>query len=376
MDRDDELADFENWSPRLAKSILHESLQLKKGEALTIEVWTRALPWVDAFIIEARRIGAHPMVIYDSDKAFWTSVDEGNAKNLGTVGTQEWAALKETNAYVFFYGPADRTRFHGLPHRTFESLTGYEKEWFEVAKRKGIRWCRIELARATRALAKEYGVDYDAWKNELLHASLIDPAVMRREGKSIANRLLTGRSLEITHSNGTHLDLRLKGRKPLVDDGIVDEDDVKSGFGVTNVPAGVVSVALDEEFGEGTFRANRQTKHGPSKGSSDGGEWIFKAGRLVKYNYSRGLKQFEQGFLKAGENEKSSISSLSIGLNPKIQESPLFEDQERGTVSLFIGSNEALGGSISGDYNSWLFLRGADVTVDGEPLLKKGKLTD
>jgi leucyl aminopeptidase (aminopeptidase T) len=365
--------DIKSWAPRLARSVLKNSLGLKKGETVTIEAWPRALPWIDAFLIEARKMGVHPMVIYDSDDAFWTNVDEGRAKSLGVLGAQEWAALKESNAYVYFWGPADRTRWHKLPRATLNAVTTYEEEWFKVAKERRLRWCRIELSRATEELAKEYGLNYSAWVKELLEASTLSPTQMIREGRKISERFENGRDVVITHTNGTKLELRLKGRKPLVDDGVVDEVDVKAGFGELNVPSGVVTVAVDEAFAEGRFVANRPTRFGPSRGRGDQAQWTFQNGRLSKYAYADGEKEFERLYLKAGE-DRDRPGILSIGLNPKVRDAPLFEDQERGVVAVYIGSNEWLGGSNKGDFKSWALLRGADLTVDGEPLLKAGKI--
>lgn len=365
--------DLKSWGPKLARSVLVNSLNLKKGETVTFEVWTRALPWIDAFLVEARRIGAKPMVIYESESAFWTNVEEGRAKSLGILGAQELAALRESNAYIFFWGPADRTRWHRLSKSTEKALTAYEDEWFKAAKEKEIRWCRIELARATEELAKEYGISYPEWVRELLEASTINPEPMVRNGRRVAEKFENGHYITITHRNGTNLELRLKGRRPFVDDGIVDAADVKAGFGESNVPSGSVMTAVDETFAEGVFKANRPTRHGPSRGRSDEGEWIFENGRLSKYSYGRGERDFSSLYLKAGD-ERDRPAIISIGLNPKIHDSPLFEDQELGVVAIYVGSNEWLGGTSKGDFRSWLLLKGADVTIDGDPLIKAGKI--
>jgi leucyl aminopeptidase (aminopeptidase T) len=365
--------DIQAWAPRLARSVLKNSLGLKKGETVTIETWTRALPWVDAFIVEARQIGAHPMVLYDSDEAFWKNIAEGRAKNIGEIGAQELAALKETNAYVYFWGPADRTRWHKLSDATLKAVSAYEEEWFKIAKERGMRWCRVELGRATEQLAKEYGLSYNSWMKELLEASTLPPAQMVREGRKIAEKFENGRDVLITHSNGTRLELRLKGKKPSVDDGVVDEADVKSGFGEINIPSGVVTSIVDESFAEGKYVANRPTNFGPSRGRGDEAKWTFRNGKLTKYSYAGGQKNFERLYLKAGE-DRDRPGILSIGLNPKVHDAPLFEDQERGVIAVYIGANEYFGGSNKGEFRTWALLSGADLSIDDEPVLKAGKI--
>ena len=365
--------DIKAWAPRLAKSVLN-SLSLKKGEAVTIEAWTRSLPWVDAMVVEARRIGALPMVIYESESAYWENLDQGRAKGLGTIGSQEWAALKASKAYVYFWGPSDRHRWHSLPEATIKQLTAYEEEWFRVTKELKLRWCRLELSRVTEDLAKEYGIDYSEWLLEILEASTVNTEIMSRHGRKISAMLEKGREILITHANGTKLELHLKGgRKPFLDDGVVDEEDVKSGYGEINVPSGEVVVAVDEDFAEGKFISNRSTSHGPALGKSEEGEWTFKDGRLVDFAYKRGEKNFRTLYKKAGP-ERDRPGIFSIGLNPKLHDAPLYEDQELGVVGVWIGANEWLGGSTEGDFRSWLLLRGADVRVDGDLLVKAGKI--
>jgi leucyl aminopeptidase (aminopeptidase T) len=366
--------DYKTWGPRIARNVLRNTLNLKKEETLTIEVWTHGLPWVDSFVLEARKIGAHPMVVYESDNAFWATVEEGRAKSLGELGAQEWAALRETNAYVFFWGPGDRARWHSLPMSTEKAITSYEEEFFKLFKEKKIRWSRIELERATEESAKEYGISYSTWVKELLEASALNPKTMEREAKKVAERLENGHRLVITHPNGSHIELQLKGRKPYTDDGVVDQADVEAGFGESTVPSGVIQVAVDEGFAEGIFKATRPSKYGPARGQTDGGEWTFKDGKLEKYRYKRGESDFEKLYLKAGP-ERDLPATFSIGLNPKIHDAPLLEDQSLGVVTLYIGANEWLGGSTKGDFTSWLLMEGANVTVDDKPLLVSGKIT-
>jgi leucyl aminopeptidase (aminopeptidase T) len=365
--------DYKTWGPRIAHNVLRNTLNLKKDETLTVEVWTHGLPWVDSFVVEARKIGAHPMVVYESDNAFWTSIEEGRAKNLGELGDQEWAALRETNAYVFFWGPSDRARWHSLPKTMEKTLTSYEEEFFKLFKEKRIRWCRMELERATEESAKEYGISYSAWVKELLEASASNPKTMGRDARKVAERLENGRSVIITHSNGSHLELRLKGRKPFADDGVVEAEDVEAGFGGSTVPSGVVQVALDETFAEGTFKATRPSRYVPSLGQTDGGEWTFKNGKLVKYEFKKGQADFAKLYQKAGP-ERDLPAIFSIGLNPKIHDAPLLEDQGLGVVTVYIGSNEWLGGASKGDFHSWMTMEGANVTIDDKPLVVSGKI--
>src|SRR5580658_7520364 len=54
--------------------------------------------------------------------------------------------------------------------------------------------------------------------------------------------------------------------------------------------------------------------------------------------------------------------------------SPLLEDQGWGTVSFHIGRNDHVGGTNRATWWAWLFLRGANVTIDDRPVVQNGRL--
>jgi leucyl aminopeptidase (aminopeptidase T) len=216
----------------------------------------------------------------------------------------------------------------------------------------------------------------EKWRSELIEATSFDPRVLLRDGRRVARALQRGREVEIAHTNGTHLRLRLAGRKPVVDDGVVDEADVRAGNVWSAVPSGVTSVTLDETFAEGRIVGNTPTAMFLEDRETPLGQatWTFEAGRLTQYE----LKATDEAFLRifprlpAG---KGRPGILSIGLNPRISSIPILLDQERGTVNLAIGRNSFFGGKThSPRFTAHQAVRGATLTVDGEILVKEGGL--
>lgn len=356
---------------RMARTILHDSLRVRPGENVTIESWSESLPWTKPFVAEARRIGARPMVLYEDEELFWKGLSSGQIGSLGTVGDHEWAALAKTDAYVFFFGPSEWPRFDEVPQRIFRRATGYNQEWYRRAARAKLRGVRMYLGRTSQKGADRFGVDLGTWRDELVKASLVPPGTMSRAGKKVANQLRHGKRVEVTHPNGTHLELRLKRYPVQVDDGIVDADDIKAGQNLLWMPSGVVGVALDESFGEGTVLANRSSYL--EGGVVEGGRWTVRDGRLASYSYDRGAERFEKPYGEAPKG-RDRPAYVSVGLNPEISMSPQMEDQELGAISIRIGGNRGVGGSNACPFMSWLALRGANLSVDGRPVVREGKL--
>jgi hypothetical protein len=50
------------------------------------------------------------------------------------------------------------------------------------------------------------------------------------------------------------------------------------------------------------------------------------------------------------------------------------EDQELGAVLLSLGGNQFRGGKNASPFGAWLVVKGADVSIDGKPLVTDGRL--
>lgn len=356
---------------RLARKVLKETLRVKAGENVVIETWSHAIPWAVAFVYEARRLGAHPLVLYEDEATFWKSVETLPAKQLGKVGDHEWGLLGKTHAYVFLRGPADRPRLGSLPPSTREALHAFNQEWYARAHKAHLRGARLWLSVASEEQARHFNIDPQVWRQELVEATMVDTATLVREAKRVAAALTRGKRLTLDHPNGTHLELRLKGRSPSVEDGVVGPEDLAEGENMTAVPSGLVSVAVDESFAEGNFHANRTSYLEGTR--AEGGAWTFREGKLVAHTYRSGGEAFSVPFQKAPKGkEKPGI--LSIGLNPKISRAPQLEDLERGVVCLAVGGDQWFGGSNPCAFMSWLALGGADLKVDGKLLVQGGNI--
>jgi leucyl aminopeptidase (aminopeptidase T) len=175
----------------------------------------------------------------------------------------------------------------------------------------------------------------------------------------------------VSHVNGTSVELQLARRRPVVDDGVVDREDVKLGNNMTTFPGGAVYVALDEDFAAGEVVSNRTSY--PTKGSLDGGRWTFAENRLAQFEYRAGGERFQEIYDAAGKG-KDRPGFLSIGLNPKLRGAPGLEDFERGTVLLGVGGNASFGGKTKLPFQSWLTVAGAHVEVDGRTIVADGEI--
>lgn len=361
----------------MARVVLRKCLRLRPGEHVTVESWSETLEYANAFVLEALRLGARPLLLYQDEPTYWAAVAESRPSNLARVGEHLRGAIAKSDALVTFFGPSDRERFHALPPATMFRLSEYRDALYGAAAKARTRAVQIALGRASPASARMYGVDLASWKAELVAGTTVDPELLHRRSRRIERLLRTGRSLEITHPNGTRLRLGLRRRRPQVSDGRVPPASPKGDWSLVQLPAGVVSVALDERIADGILRSNVRNSVGvcDSVGEVEGGRWTFTNGRLSRFTYDRGQELFSQSYERGGPG-KDRVGVLSVGLNDRISMAPLLLDQETGALTLQIGRNDTAGGTNHANWWAWLVIRGADLRVDGKALVEGGKLVE
>ena len=359
-----------------ARNVLENTLRAKRGENLIVDTWSATLPWAESTVLEARILGARPMLILEDESTLWKSVAEAATSNVRRIGGHEWAALKACNLYVYFYGPLDTEKEASLPGAVVDRIDADDNEWFRIVQKYGLRCVRWDLGRTSETMARRYGVELDRWRNELIEGASVDPRTLQHDGVRIARAFRRGREVTISHPNGTDLTLRLRGRAPRVDDGVVDEADIRAGNVVAVIPSGVTTVAVDETHAEGAFIGSAGI--GFVRGTEfplRGGNWTFRAGRLVHYTFEAGGEKFRREFGKIGPG-KDRPGLLAVGLNPKITSIPQMMDQVRGMVTIAIGRNSFVGGvTRTPRFTAYQFLQGATLDVDGARIVEGGKIT-
>lgn len=361
---------------KLARSILRGALRMKRGENLIIETWSGTLPWAESLVLEARILGVRPLLWVEDEATYWKSLDEAPEANLGQVGSHEWASIKEAHGFVHLWGPGDAAREDARSPRLKRRIEAVDHEFFRLTQKYHVRMVRWDLGRTSEQWAQRYGVNLEQWRNELIEATTYDSRKLSRDGLRVAGFLQRGKEVIISHPNGTDLRLRLAHRVPKVDDGVVDDADIRSGNVWTVVPSGDTMVTVDEKFAEGKFVANTpgvmfyQEREIPLPAC----DWTFREGRLVAYSFATGGEEFLRVYPKLGVG-KERPGLLTVGLNPRISSIPLVFDQERGRITLAVGRNSYHGGAThSPRFTAYQSLRGATLRVDGKTLVDAGKL--
>jgi leucyl aminopeptidase (aminopeptidase T) len=356
-----------------ARTIVTKYLKVRAGENAVIESWDHTMPLARAMVDEVRRVGGSTLLIHEDEDAWWRAIDRKQSKLLGKSSAPEWAALKAADVYLNFWGPGDTDRIEKIPEKAFDNALAWNWPWYAVARKAGLRGGRMTVAFVTEGRARKWGLDRARWEESVLRACLTDPEETARTGARLIRTLARGKRVRITHSNGTDVEVALAKLAPRVLDGRphpFHKGDTPSGM-LQQIPAGTLDVALDSTTAEGSFHANRRTNIWWTVHS--GGTLEFAGGKLVSFSFEEGEKEFARQY-KIGTAGKDRPSALKLGLNPAVHDVPNLETIERGSVSLQIGGNRYLRGSNGSNFFTWFSLAGAEIAIDGTPVIRAGKI--
>jgi leucyl aminopeptidase (aminopeptidase T) len=204
----------------------------------------------------------------------------------------------------------------------------------------------------------------------LLAASTVDFSALREKVAKVASMLRNG-PVKLTDPQGTDLSLRLLGREPYQDDCIVDSSDLDNGRNVANIPGGDVLACPDETYADGTVVFDRPALFM--------GKWVdglrldLKNGILTNYRARLNVDLLKASYEKA-TGEKSRIAVIGVGVNPKARTGFPQDSLASGVVTVGIGGNDDIGGANKTDFYFAGVLTKATLTVDGNAIVKQGKL--
>lgn len=361
-----------------ARSLVTKYLRVEPDENVIVEAWTHTLSMSSAMVDEVRRVGGRAFLAYEDDDAWWRAVERKQVKRLGSLSDPEWAAIAAADVYVQFWGPADSARLEKLGEKKLDEWgDGWFDRWYKLARSTGLRGGRMATGWVTDSRVRQWGVSKQRWMRALLEACLADPEEVVQSGKRLARALAGTKKVQITHPNGTDLEVALAGASARVYEGYphpkgrtYSEYDMMS-----SLPEGRLRIALDSETAEGRIVSNRRSYDEVwfPWATYSGGEFEFSGGRLTSFSFEGGEAQFAKNYAR-GTQGKDRTGSLVIGLNPKLHNVPYMEDKERGSVQLSVGRNTYSGGRNPSNFFGSICLADSEIRVDGTPVVRAGRI--
>ena len=341
---------------KVARKIISETLRMKKGETLSIETWNNGLPFARRLVVEARRIGAIPIMIFEDESAYIEGVRVTPKDVLGSIGRHEYGLLAGSDAYVFIPGPPIGAYSPRLSRQEVADSTKYNRSWYEAAEKARLRGARLPFGYVGKEYAKLYGKTPEEMMHHQLKAALAGFPGISASGKALGLALQDGARATLLTVRG-RLEFALRGDME-IEDGVVDEKDVAGGYNMTYVPPGFVSKQVDPASANGTVSLSPSVTRLGLVGEA---RLEFEGGRLVRWKSRSSSKKLSE-LVEAVPPEKRTLSQLIVGLNPLMK----YENGQDRMVS---------GGIGLGGFGFMGTVRSGTLSVAGKTLVQKGKLT-
>lgn len=304
---------FLKWIP-LAKQIVEQTLGLRWNDVLDIYSYIPTIPLAEALALEARRAGSDTHITLMTDDLWFTSMKELPARWLREPSQVELAINKTVTAHIYLGGPADARRFSSIPLDKFDANAIGNLKQDEPRQRRRVQQVDLPIGRVCPERAEAYGLDYPRWRESYEAALAVDVNEIRKAGLGWAKKLMGRRKVRITSDSGTDIRFETKGIAPLVDDGIIDAQDVRSGYLETGLPAGKMVSAVLPNSAEGEVHFAEPVLFAGKV--INGVSLAFTKGRLMRWEAEENADLLSHPLRNAAKMRVDRLGWFAVGLNP------------------------------------------------------------
>ena len=358
--------------PKLAANLVRSCLRITPDDAVTIFFGPHEQALVEDIAEECFKIGADVNLSAYTDRFYESYMRLLSVESLKQPSVFCRAISEVSTAVFWLAGLYDPSTFRRVPpEKTAAADEGEAAAHFPLMRDRKVRTLFVGMSMVTPPRAKAYGFSLPRWRKMMTAASGVPAAKLSADGRRLASLLLTSEHVQITDGGGTDLEFSIRGRRPQIFDGVVDDEDIAAGALDAAIPAGSVAVAPLEDSANGTVAFDvPQAWSGRSIRKL---RWEFSDGRITSWSGDKNAEVLQKAW-ENGAGAKDRIGSLSIGLNPRAELGFLQNPIVRGAVSISSGANEDLGGANGFAFAHQQSLGSANLSLDGKQIVKAGKL--
>ena len=363
--------DFESLAQKLVKCAA-----IREGEMVLISGGPKSLELLEDVAVAVRQKGGNPMLTFGSDRLtrrLWTEVPE----KYDSQSRDPWvkfAGLFQAQIAVSYN--EDSALLADIPPARLVASGEADKVINDILIKNNFRL--ITLGNGlypTAQLAQRFGLSKEELADLFWNAVDVDYGELQGICASVKKALANGKEVRITSPNGTDFRVRIEARPVLVSDGVISDEDFRSGYASCQVylPAGEVFLAPVPGTAEGRIVCNRDFFDGQEV---RGLTMDFKAGKLVSWSAPAGFDRAKAIYDAAGPG-KEEFGVIDIGVNPKVAEGAggkVLNFVRSGMVCIGLGNNIWAGGKNDSIYGLQIYLADQTLAVDGKILVDNGKL--
>ena len=357
---------------KLAKTLIHYSIKLKRGQLVKIQGEVVTLPLIKALFEEAVRVGAHPYTLIhvpDNEEALLKHGSDAQLKYISPVTRTE---LNRIDAFVAVWGSENTKYLSGVdPKRQAllrKSRGPLIKKMFKRIADKSVSWVGTQFP--TQADAQEAGMSLSEYEDFVYRAGHVDTGDPVKHWKKVAReqarlvKILNRVDRLHIRAEGTDLKMRVKGRKWI------------NCAGTENFPDGEIFTCPIENTVEGhirfTYPACYMGREVEDVRLEFAGGKVVKESAAKNEDYLKAMLSVDKGARFVGE--------IAIGTNYDIKRfsrNILFDEKIGGTCHMAVGASILEAGGKNHSALHWDMVcdlkKDGEITADGKVIYRKGK---
>ena len=227
----------------------------------------------------------------------------------------------------------------------------------------------------TATTATRLGIPQTRLAEVFWRAAAVPAATLRARADGLRRVMAAGKSITVTHPNGTNLTFAADYGRAIISDGALTPEKLQQGSAaaLTWLPAGELVLPAMPGTASGTLVIDRELSDGKLV---EGLTLRFANGKLTSMTAKSNLEAIK-AFYDAASGAKDEFGFIDIGVNPETTV-PVGTGRTvwgaPGSIVFGIGDNRIFGGTNASSFSLSPQLGGATVTVDGKPVIVNGTI--
>ncbi|MDO1451730.1 aminopeptidase [Rhodocytophaga aerolata] len=373
-------------SDDLAKRIATSIANVKAGEVVLIQGGKDQIELMEALGEQIHKKGAFPtlsLVTERVTKALYTSIPE---EHFSSHHQAEHKLHSRIDLAIILPDGIDYQAIEAQAPKEYNDkhneLMKEEHANGKIEENPQVKFVFVNLP--LKKDAEDSGLDLATYEKMINEATAADYTAIAAKGKKLAELFKNGKIVKITTANGTNFSFDLAGRSPIVNDGVISDEDMKSSVKAdkaVTLPTGSIHITGKETSASGkVFMARDKVSDKGNKVKVINASFDFVNGKLQNYKAEKNQSALADK-LKEADPMLTQFGGISIGLNPAVKvfsnENQDFRPMEaEGHVYVLIGGNEFFGGTNKLMDAVTFPIEKATVAIDGKTIVKDGKLLD
>lgn len=349
---------------------------VKAGDKVLVSGSIRDAALLEDIAIEAMKVGAHPLITISSDRLSRRSYDEVPSTFDNVTSSVDMLLVNNFDVQIFLDVNETEGLLASVPVARRSARGKANQPVTDALFKRNLR--RVNLGNdlyPTAALSRRLGVPRSTVSNAFWRAAGVNASLLRTKGESLREIFANGKVVTLTARNGTNLSLMVDADRGFISDGALTPEKVRQGAAAaaTYLPAGELILPAATGSANGKIVLDRYIWDGRVV---RGLTLVFEKGVLTSMTAANDISGLKAAYDAAG-GAKDRFGFLDIGINPETR-LPVGSGRiiwtAPGSVTFGFGDNRGFGGSNTSDFGLFAQLGGATLTVDGRPVIERGRL--